>query len=96
MILRRETCRAGRALLGWSAEKMGENSGLSTSTIQSFEAGRTRDLSAEAQEAIIKALKVAGVDVLPDNGKGQGVQFAQNTPDPLRKPRGKPGPKSNG
>lgn len=93
MILRRENCRAGRALLGWSARDLADASGLSLATINSFESGRTIDLTAANQKAVIEALEQAGVKVLPENGEGQGVRFAANSPDPKRRPKGKPGPK---
>jgi len=40
MTLTAEQCRAGRAWLGWSQDKLANAAGVSNSTVRDFEAGR--------------------------------------------------------
>jgi transcriptional regulator with XRE-family HTH domain len=70
-------CRAARALLFWSQERLARASGLGISTVYDFERDR-RNVSADAVRSIRLALENAGI-VLNDNG---GVK--------LRKPKEKP------
>jgi transcriptional regulator with XRE-family HTH domain len=61
-----EQCRAARALLFWSQERLARSAGLGISTIYDFERGR-RNVSADAVRSIRLALENAGI-VLNDNG----------------------------
>jgi transcriptional regulator with XRE-family HTH domain len=67
-------CRAGRALLAWTMPKLAEASGVSVSTINSFELERRNPIAANLA-AIQRALEQAGVEFIAGNGHGPGVQL---------------------
>jgi transcriptional regulator with XRE-family HTH domain len=70
--------KAARALLGWSQDELATRSGISVPTIKRLEAadgeigGRT-----ETREAVIAALKEAGIEFIPENGGGAGLRIAK-------------------
>lgn len=72
-------CRAGRALLGWNAEKLAEEAKIGVATVRRFELGSPiRDGS---RQAIRQAMEAAGVEfiesgVRPPRG-GQGARLRQ-------------------
>lgn len=67
-------CRAGRALLGWSAAELAERAGVHRNTVVRLEAGGE---AGHAALAIRVALEAAGVVLLPENGGGAGVRLAK-------------------
>jgi transcriptional regulator with XRE-family HTH domain len=71
-------CRAGRALLGMTQPELAKESGLGLSTIVDFERMR-RQVSDEAVEAILMALKRGGVEIIEENGGGPGVRLRQRS-----------------
>jgi predicted transcriptional regulator len=68
--------KAARALVGWSQDDLAAHSGVSVPTIKRLEAadgeigGR-----AETGEALVAALEKAGVEFIPENGRGAGVRL---------------------
>jgi transcriptional regulator with XRE-family HTH domain len=73
--------KAARALLGWSQEELARAADISIPTIKRLEAGEgPLGGRSETGDKIRKALKVAGVEFIDENGGGAGVR--------LRKPSG--------
>lgn len=68
--------RAARGLIEWSQEQLAQASHLGLSTIRDFEKGR-RVPTHNNLEAIRRALEVAGVVFIPENGGGAGVRLAK-------------------
>jgi transcriptional regulator with XRE-family HTH domain len=66
--------RAARGLLDWSQRELGERSNLSESTIRDFEKGR-RIPGPNNLAAIRAALESAGVELIAENGGGDGVRL---------------------
>ncbi|RWA70456.1 MAG: XRE family transcriptional regulator [Mesorhizobium sp.] len=66
--------RAARSLIDWNQSKLAESASLGLSTVVDFERGR-RQVSAEAMDAIQRALESAGVEFIPENGGGAGVRL---------------------
>lgn len=62
------TCRAGRALLGWSQDELARRSGVGRVTIADYERGKTQLIRGNVA-LIVDALATAGVEVLRE---GQG------------------------
>ena len=81
-----EQCRAGRALLDLSQPQLAEAAGLGLSTVVDFERSR-RQVSAEAISLIARALKIAGVDFIDENGGGAGVRLSKGRSGKIRKDR---------
>lgn len=73
--LTRESCKAARALVNWTAAKLGEAAGVPIDTIRSFESSRTRTLSRENEFAIRKAFEIEGIQFLEAGAiaRGSGV-----------------------
>jgi transcriptional regulator with XRE-family HTH domain len=76
-----DQCRAARALLGWTQPDLAKRSGVSANTISGFEKGATAPIPANLA-ALVRAFQAAGVDLIHENGGGEGVR--------LREPRTKP------
>lgn len=77
MILLPEQCRAARALLDWSQERLARLADVSRSTIRGFEGGH-HDLHATTEAQIVKAFEAAGISLLPDGEDGPGVRLKRN------------------
>lgn len=75
LIITKEISKAARGLVGWSANELAAESGISPDTVRSFESGRTKNLSAANQDAVQKALEKAGVQFMEngDIAAGPGV-----------------------
>jgi len=72
--------RAARALLRWSAEDLARHSAVSLRTIRRAELSSVgTTLTAANNLAIRRALEVAGIQFIDENGGGAGVR--------LRKPK---------
>jgi transcriptional regulator with XRE-family HTH domain len=67
--------RAGRHLAGLSQADVAAATGLSLPTIKRAESDRDVSVSAEAVEAICKAIEAAGVIFIAENGEGPGVRL---------------------
>ena len=75
MLITKELSKAARGLAGMSAAGLSDAAKVPIDTIKSFESGRTRNLSAENQDKVQKALEAAGVQFLDtgDEADGPGV-----------------------
>ena len=70
--------KAARALLGWSQDDLAGQSGVSIPTVKRLES-TDGDIGGRAQtgEALLTALKKAGVEFIPENGGGAGVRMVK-------------------
>jgi predicted transcriptional regulator len=66
--------RAARALLRWSRDRLGKESGVAGRTIARFEAGQVVPRGSTVTR-VRAALEAAGVRFLPGNNEGAGVRF---------------------
>ena len=78
--------RAARALLGWSQMQLGLRSNTSTYVVRRFEltgqiasVHRRPDLT-DPLAAIRATLEAAGIEFIPENGGGGGVQLRKLDP----------------
>jgi transcriptional regulator with XRE-family HTH domain len=67
-------CRAARALLDWSMERLAGESGLPRRTLIRFEGSEGSPRTATIA-AIRAALEAAGVQFIDENGGGAGVRL---------------------
>ena len=68
--------RAGRALIRWSAEDLARASAVGITTIRRAELTESRTtLTAANDLAIRRALEMAGVEFIAENGGGVGVRL---------------------
>src|SRR5690349_20486938 len=72
-----EQLRAGRALLGWSQTRLAEMAGLSLPTVKRVETESGPKVSQNARSALQRALELAGVEFIDENGGGPGVRLCQ-------------------
>lgn len=70
----REQCRAARALLDWSQDELAAKSEVSVTAVRNFERGATAPMRNNLA-AMQRALEVAGVLFIPENGGGPGVRL---------------------
>jgi predicted transcriptional regulator len=68
--------RAARALLGWSREKLCQETGMSWSTLARLEQGGA-DPRVSTVEAVQAALEHAGIEFISGEGKGEGVRLTR-------------------
>jgi DNA-binding XRE family transcriptional regulator len=66
-------CRAGRALLDMTQTELAEAASLGLSTVVDFEKER-RDVSQAAVGKMRRALEMAGIEFLSENGGGEGLR----------------------
>jgi transcriptional regulator with XRE-family HTH domain len=66
--------RAARGLLGWSAAELAEAAGVSHATIKRAELAIGEMMPAN-EKAIRQALHKAGVELISENGGGEGVRL---------------------
>jgi hypothetical protein len=72
--------RAARALLGWTAEDLSRQSAVSLRTIRRAELAQANTSMTSANDlAIRRALEVAGVVFIDENGGGLGVRLRQRS-----------------
>lgn len=83
MLITKEISKAARGLVGMSAARLSELSGVALDTVKSFESGRTKSLNAQNQDAVQKALESAGVCFLEagDTAQGRGVSLRDGIAD---------------
>ncbi|RWK66097.1 helix-turn-helix domain-containing protein [Mesorhizobium sp.] len=67
----REQCRAARALIGWSQQRLADAAAIGVATIRVFEAGGSEPRSATLQ-VLRLALETAGVVFLSDGDCVEG------------------------
>ncbi|MDS7596768.1 helix-turn-helix transcriptional regulator [Agrobacterium tumefaciens] len=83
MMLTPEQCRAARALLDWSQQKLADTSKIAVVTVHAFEAGQsTPD---QAITALMQVLQAGGISFIDDNATsaagGPGVRLLKS-PNP--------------
>ena len=66
--------RAARGLLGWSQAEAAKAANVGLSTIRNFETGSSTPIGNNLT-AIQRALEVAGVEFISENGGGAGVRL---------------------
>ena len=62
-------CRAARALIGWSQDKLATESKVAKATIANFEANRRAPYDRTLVD-LRATLETAGVEFIPENGGG--------------------------
>lgn len=67
-------CRAARALLDWSQQRLAEESRIGNATIRNFEGGKSTPQHATL-DVLKRALETAGVVFIDQNGNGPGVRL---------------------
>ena len=68
--------KAARALVGWSAEELAEESAVSLRTIRRAElSGHNISMTSANNLAIRRALEIGGVEFIDENGGGAGVRL---------------------
>ena len=76
-----EQCRAGRALLDWSAQRLATEANVGVATVRRFESGRP--VAEESLDAMEAALSRGGIAFIEPGRKalagGAGVRFAART-----------------
>jgi len=75
-------CRAARALLDWTQQKLANAAGIAVSTVAGFERSlrvmgpeTNKATTHEKIQAIQRALESAGIEFIDENGSGAGVKF---------------------
>ena len=76
-ILTAAQCRAARAMLEWSAERLSQASAVDLQTLRNFEV-RFRRPDEKVLRRLRITLEAAGVMFVPENGRGAGVRFKFN------------------
>lgn len=78
-----DQCRAARALLDWSAQKLADKAGVGVATVRRYEAGAS--IAEASMSAIETALRQAGVTFIAtgetSRSGGQGVRLTPNSTD---------------
>lgn len=70
-------CRAARALLDWSQQRLAEESKIGNATIRNFEGGKSTPQHATL-DVLRRALESAGVIFIASNGDGPGVRLRKD------------------
>ena len=83
-VLTSEQLRAARGLLRWEQKDLAAASGVSVPTIKRLEGG-DGPLRAYAStvDALTRALESAGVELIPENGRGPGVRLRERLASPV-------------
>lgn len=74
MSLTAAQCRAARALIGWSQDKLATESKVAKATIANFEANRRTPYDRTLAD-LHATLESAGVIFVAENGEGPGVRL---------------------
>jgi hypothetical protein len=75
----KEQCIAARGLIGWSRQRLSDESGVSMRTLSRFEEGESI-IGIDLMFSVWKTLTGAGVEFIPENGGGAGVRLARRKP----------------
>jgi transcriptional regulator with XRE-family HTH domain len=67
-------CRAARGLLDWNQQDLADRAGVGIVTVRQLEGGGTQPRRATL-EVIRRALELAGVEFIDENGGGPGVRL---------------------
>jgi transcriptional regulator with XRE-family HTH domain len=69
--------KAARALAGFEQKTLAEKAGVGVNTVRNLEAAATSSVRGrtETVDAIVAALKAAGVIFVEENGEGPGVRL---------------------
>ena len=78
MVISRAQCRAARALLEWTQDRLSAEAAVSKKTLVDFEAGKRTPYDRTIAD-IVRALENAGIEFIPANGGGVGVRFSRKT-----------------
>ncbi|MGI3898979.1 MAG: helix-turn-helix domain-containing protein [Janthinobacterium lividum] len=70
--------RGARGALDWSMLDLAKAAGLSVSTIQRAEKGRSEIISGAVYSSLQTAFEMAGVRFLEDEGEGAGLRVRQS------------------
>lgn len=76
MAISKEQCRAARALLEWTQDRLAVTSSVSKKTIADFETGKRMPYDRTISD-LTRALEAAGIQFIYENGGGVGVRFRQ-------------------
>src|SRR5262249_39649711 len=97
-ILTPEQCRGARGMLGWSRDELAEKADVGVATLAEFEAGRRVPYDRTLRD-VRRALEEGGIEILDENGGGQGLRFRRPEADPTsesKASRTKRRPQDNG
>ncbi|QXI27349.1 helix-turn-helix domain-containing protein [Pseudomonas vanderleydeniana] len=76
-------CMQARAMLGWSRERLSQESGVSVAAVQRFEKGDAlRDVT---RLALAFRLEAEGLVFFPGFAPGRGMNIRGTTPDPMER-----------
>jgi transcriptional regulator with XRE-family HTH domain len=83
-------------MLGWSRERLAEQSKVANATLADFEAGKRTPYDRTLAD-IRRALEEAGIEFIAENGGGAGARLRKQTAEPAGKAKeaskaGKGGP----
>jgi transcriptional regulator with XRE-family HTH domain len=67
-------CRAARGLVDWSQRELAQRAGVGIVTIRQLEAA-THEPRRATLDVVRRALEVAGVEFIDENGGGAGVRL---------------------
>lgn len=70
-------CRAARALLDWSQQRLADESKIGNATIRNFESGKSK-LQHATEDVLVRAFIQAGVIFIDPNGDGPGVRLRKD------------------
>ena len=76
MVISREQCRAGRALLSWTQDELAQAARVAKKTLADFEVGKRVPYERTLID-IERALEAAGIEFIAENGAGAGVRFRE-------------------
>lgn len=87
-----EQCRGARAMLGWTRERLADESRVSPATLADFEAGKRVPYERTIADIRI-ALEEGGCDFIDSNGTGPGIVLrkSDDAGNGASKPRKKAG-----
>ena len=77
--------RGARGLLGWSQSELGKRAGLSLPTVKRVETEKGPRVSDQARAKLQRALEVAGIEFIEENGGGPGVRLRKRAGEKSRK-----------
>ncbi|MGY0790969.1 helix-turn-helix domain-containing protein [Azospirillum argentinense] len=74
-----DQCRAARAMLGWSRDKLAVEARVGPATLADFEAGKRSPYQRTLAD-IQTALEAAGIQFIPQDTAGPGVRWRAPKP----------------